>query len=69
MSWRPEGWDKSKFLDTRIEKLNGYDRTLCEAGADAMLEALRKQSKRKVWNIPKGKLRYSYFIFHKNRHF
>ena len=37
MSWRPEGWDNPHF------DVNGYIQF--EAGADAMLEALKKQPK------------------------
>jgi len=43
MNWRPEGWSEQKIFDTTIRKLCDYDRVILEAGADAMLEALRTQ--------------------------
>lgn len=46
MSWRPEGW-QNPFDARYIVKIKGHKvcyHSLFEAGADAMLEALEKES-------------------------
>jgi len=47
-SWRPEGWDSENIVvnvyeELTIESTDETERKLVEAGADAMLETLRKQ--------------------------
>jgi hypothetical protein len=47
--WRPEGWDNLKISE-EAERKKGYELTdveLVEAGADAMLEALRNSKERR----------------------
>lgn len=43
--WRPEGWDATKITKDKIGQVTSFTtwEMLVEAGADAMLEALRKQ--------------------------
>ena len=40
--WRPKNWVDLWLLSSKIGKLNDYDRVLVEAGADAILKALRE---------------------------
>lgn len=69
--WRPEGWDKYKLVK-HCPYANGEDckRLLehFEAGADAMLEALKKKGammtpKQMKLIVPDRKYPYGYLVF------
>ncbi len=65
--WRPEGWDLDKIVD-KVDKAKGIEGDYVEAGADAMLEALKREGaygKKFDGSIPfEG---WSIFIPDKNR--
>ncbi len=41
MMWRPDRWDRERIIDSVDFDDIGYEEALVEAGADALLEALR----------------------------
>jgi hypothetical protein len=51
MNWRPEGWDSSKAPSTQFEADSAHEmlQKVFEAGADAMLEALKSKG---AWMTP-----------------
>ena len=61
MSYRPEGWNTDKILTDTIERINsltdkeyedsGTSKALIEAGADAMLEALKGNFIRHFYSV------------------
>ncbi len=55
--WRPDGWDAAEIVDEiRLRgPIRGFEEELVEAGADAMLVALRKIGQREDV-IPEGKV-------------